>query len=675
MVRVYGQMFAAHEAARKSFHAAWEFEQTLLTKDVSRFLGEGIKIKGNLKQYMRTFPRLLGATDAYNQELAAAGFITGEAFDRLLTKGMAMKKKGKDLKKYIDDNINDEIAKAYDESMTLDALKPIYEKGVALKLEGDELEKYVLDSVNKFGNKTFRRLGNDTKVKELREEAAKLRKKKAGTNPEALALEKEADELEKIGLDARDYVETLLYKKKFETNKSGVFGAIESTADKLEKMHRHHPLAKIFGQLFFRTPAWVFHESMRLTPAINVMLPQFRNDLAGLNGVGRQARAQTEASLAFFLMMFATTKWAQGEITGSAHHDFTMTGEQETDELGALTIQFGDEGKHFDYRRYEPLRIPLTIVVNTLDGIMATKAREEYGESDPELMDRTLAGMGIAMSTLLSAFQDSALLTGLVDTVTAGFRMTDALTSDDPDGKENAYNVASDLLMKKAMMVVPSTIKKSQIAFGGDDELTAPVDYQQRLLASFSPNHPSLPRKYDIFGNPRRVDNPMTVMNPFWYTTPEQRRAGRSEKEMHVINWINELEQLGFGNFTRSKFKSSKFPVDDLREAEITYDGMKVSLYDAMMIELNKPYIKNELVNELYALSNSPDSLGNPEDREEHSYRVKDAKKAIRAAKEYALDAVLGNANNKLISDDKPLAQIIEEREVEIQKARDGIFK
>ncbi len=680
-IRVYSQMFAANEAARKSFQAAWEFEQTLLTKDVSRFLGEGIKVKGKLASYMRTFPRLLGSTDAYNQEIAAAGYVAGDVFDRLLTKGMKDGKKGLALEKYIDDNFATEMSKAYDEKLTLEALAPVYEKGLALKLEGEALDKYVLDNVNKFGSKTFRRLGNDRKVQELQAEAAKLRGKASKAkgkarndfNAEARALEKEAKQLEETSANARDFVETLLYKKEFATDGKGVAGAMESGAKFIEDAHKKHPIFKIFGQLFFRTPAWVFHESMRLTPAVNVMLPQFRNDLAGLNGVGRQARAQTEATLAFSLMMYVTTKWAQGEITGSANQDYTMVGEQETDELGALSIAIGDEGKHVDYRRFEPLRIPMTIVVNALDGVVATRELENIGEADPELLDRTLASFGIAMATFISAFKDSALFTGIVDTVTAGTRMAGKFTSDDAGDREEASNVGIDLLTKKAMMIVPSLIKKGQVA-AGDTELTSPVNAKQRFLATLAPNHPSIPRKYDIFGNVRVLKNRMAALSPFTYTTPEQRKAGRSEKEMAVHRWINDLEQAGYGNFTRAKFKTSKINVDDLREVQITYDGIEMSIYDAMMVELNKPKRKRKLVEALYRQSTSPMSLGNPERPEEYGLPVKEAKKLISEAKEDALDAVINNRNSIIVGSNKTLSSMVGDKKKKIRNAQLGNF-
>lgn len=680
-IRVYSQMFAAQEAARKSFVAAWEFEQTLLTKDVSRFLGEGIKVKGKLASYMRTFPRLLGSTDAYNQEIASAGFVAGDVFDRLLTKGMKEGNKGLALEKYIDDNFAKEMSKAYDEKLTLEALAPVYEKGLALKLEGEALDKYVLDNVNKFGSKTFRRLGNDRKVEELNAEAGKLRvkarkakgKDRNDFNAQARELEAEAKQIKETGDNARDYVETLLYKKEFSTDGKGVGGAMEKGAKAIEEMHKKHPIAKIFGQLFFRTPAWVFHESMRLTPAVNVMLPQFRNDLAGLNGVGRQARAQTEATLAFSLMMYVTTKWAQGEITGSANQDYTMIGEQETDELGALSIAIGDEGKHIDYRRYEPLRIPMTIVVNALDGVVATRELENLGEKDPELFDRTLSAMGIGMATFISAFKDSALFTGIVDTVTAGTRMAGKYTSDDAGDREEAANVGVDLIVKKGLMIVPSILKKGQVA-AGDTELTAPINAKQRALASLVPNHPQLPRKYDIFGNARVLKNPLSALSPFTYTTPEQRKAGRSEKEMAVHRWINDLEQAGYGNFTRARFKSSKLPVDDLREVRITYDGVDVSVYDAMMIELNKPNRKRKLVEELYRLTTAPMSLGNPEDTALHGEPVKKAKEAISKSKSDALDAVIANPNSVIIGTNNTLTDMVSDRKRQVHNAQLGNF-
>ena len=83
----------------------------------------------------------------------------------------------------------------------------------------------------------------------------------------------------------------------------------------------------------------------------------------------------------------------------------------------------------------------------------------------------------------------------------------------------------------------------------------------------------------------------MTVMNPFWYSTQEQRAAGRSTQELEINEWINELEQSGYGNFTKAKFKTSQIGSDDLREVNIVHDGIEVNLRNSQttLKESGKP--------------------------------------------------------------------------------------
>ena len=664
-MRVYSHMFAATAAARKSFVSAWELEQTTLTADFNRMYDGGIKVKGRVAAGARTFPRLLGATDAYVQEVAAAGYLAGDAIDGLVTEGIEQGLRGKKLKKFIDNNIESRIRDGYNYDLDAAKLKPIYEKGRdGLKLEGEELDKYVLKQVKRMGKDGLKTLGNKKEVATLHAEADRLFK--LGTEAskkEAATLRKRADRLDKTADASLEYVQTLLYKKEFQKGKTGIAGWAEGRAKWLEDVHRSHPIAKLFGNLFFRTPAWVFQESLRLTPLINTLMPQFRNDLGGANGIRRQARAQTEMAMGMTLMMYVTTKWAQGEITGSTNKDFTMIGEQEVSGLGGLQIQLGDEGKVFDYRRYEPLRIPMTIWVNALDGYMAKRDSQNRQEMEDTLTVEMKHHLGVAMATLLSAFKDSGLFTGIVDTFKAGAKTTGALSSDDPDSRENAYNIMGDLAMKKLLMPVPSTIKKTQTVLGGG-EMIAPVNAQQRALATLVPQAASIPRKYDIFGNVRKIDQPLSAFNPFYFTTPEQRKAGRSDKEMFVHDWINELEQQGFGNFTRSKFNSSNFPENDLREVMTTYDGIEMSVYDAMMVELNKN--KKPLVEKLYRLAQSPLSLGSPFDPRFNGEPVKKARSEIRNAKTEALERVIGN--------DKTLRDRIQYDKMRQKKAQRGDF-
>ena len=175
-LRVYAQMFGATAAAKKSARAAAAYEQTLLTQDPQRFYEGGIKIDGKIAGFLRTFPRLLGASDAYNQEIASTAVLAANAFDSLATKAHADGLRGAKLRKYVDDNIKAEIDKGYDYDMTINKLKPFYEKGKSLKYTGKKLEDYVLKEMKKTGTDGMRRL-------------------------------KDADAL--------DAVQTLLYKKEF----------------------------------------------------------------------------------------------------------------------------------------------------------------------------------------------------------------------------------------------------------------------------------------------------------------------------------------------------------------------------------------------------------------------------------------------------------------------------
>jgi len=166
----------------------------------------------------------------------------------------------------------------------------------------------------------------------------------------------------------------------------------------------------------------------------------------------------------------------------------------------------------------------------------------------------------------------------------------------------------------------------------------------------------------------------MTVMNPFWYSTQEQRASGRSTEELEVNEWINELEQSGYGNFTRAKFRTNKLGKIDIREVNIIHDGIEVSLYDAMMAEINKPYIKKRLVKSLHRLSKSTKPLGNPAEPAFHGEPVKDAKKAISDAQEKALERVLMNSKTTLKESGKPLKSMVLERQNKIQNSIRGVF-
>ena len=655
-IRQYGAMMGAQSAAMKAARAAAAYEQTLLTRDENRFLEGGIKNKFFGASWLRAYPRLLGATDAYNQEVASTGVLAAEAFDFLATQGAEKGLKGKALHKYIDDNIKKEIDNGYDKQLTYDKVRPLYEKAAAKGLTGDKLEKYITDEINITGAEGFKTLGNKSQIKSLRDKAKELKKERP--DPELKPNEKkafreekakeaqevlnEADRLERMGKNAQDAVEELLYKKDFDKTKGGA----EKLAGSYEDFTRGRPWTKVIGNLFFRTPAWLFHESLRLTPAINSMLPQFRNDLAGNNGAMRQARAQTEAAVAYAWMLYTVTKWSQGEMTGNPDKDYTKTGERNKSTMRPLTIKdpfFLDGDKEVSFARWEPLRIPATVAINVLDGFKDyhdKKNMDGFDESDGVMPDYVMAGLGVAYATAISAFKDSALTQGATDTIGTGVRIFDSFADPDAESTQGGFDLFTDWATKKGTMVIPSSIKKGQEAFFGDDELTSLRTPKDRLIATVAPNHDSLSRKYDILGNVMKREQPLTQITGFGYATPEGLAAGRTDNELKVLDFVAKLEDLGFGNLTRVKYRDARFGKKDLRSINTTLpSGQVVSVYDAMMIEVQRN--RKLLVKGLLPLVDSDLPLGSPRNSKTHGLRVKLTKEAITNFRNEALDRVI----------------------------------
>lgn len=646
-IKVYSQMQGALQASLISARAAARYEQTLLTSDPTRFLEGGVKVETILgsaetAKFMRTFPRLVGASDAFNQEIAAVASLTADGFDKLLDEAVEKGLKGKDIEKYIDDNIQAQINKGYDFHLTEKKLKPIYELGARKGLTGKDLEDFVNAEVKKTGEGAFKTLNDTATVADLRAQAKKLVKE--GT-PESMKLAetivKEADSIQETGEAALASVRTLLYKKDFDKK-----GALpERMAAAYESWTRNRAWSRAIGNLFFRTPAWLFHESMRLTPAVNSILPQFRNDMAGINGPARAARAKTEAAVAYSWMLYVMTKYAEGSISGSPNVDYTMTGEKNKSTMRPLTIKdpfFFDGGKEVSFARWEPLRIPATIVTNALEGYLDYQEKQNMDgltDGDGLIPDEIMATFGVGFATAISAVRDSALTQGITDTIGTAVRFTGLMES--PEGEDTAkgLDLLSNFVLDKALQVVPSSISKFQEAAKGDAPLTQPNSIKDKLIKSVNPYHTTLPRRYDTFGWAMEREISYAQVTGFGAAMPEDLAQGRSKEHMAALDYLAKLESLGYGNFTRQKTRDDRFPNKDLRSIELVYDGKNMSLFDAMMNELAKDevLVKNVL---FYAEADHL-PMGSPLNTKTHGMRVTQTKKAINDARNRALDTVI----------------------------------
>jgi ethanolamine utilization microcompartment shell protein EutS len=647
-LKIYSQMQGSLQASLVSARAAARYEQTMLTADPSRFLEGGVKIESILgsteaAKFMRFFPRLVGASDAFSQEIAAVASLTADGFDRLLDEAVEKGLKGKDIEKYIDANIQKQIDKGYDFHVTEKKLKPIYELGARKGKTGKDLEDFVNAEVKKMGEGAFKTLNDTASVADLRAQAQKLF---AEGTPEAMrlakAITKEADSIQETGEAALDSVQTLLYKKDFSAD-----GALpERMAKAYEDWTRDKAWSRAIGNLFFRTPAWLFHESMRLTPAVNSLLPQFRNDMAGINGPARAARAKTEAAVAYSWMLYVITKYAEGSISGSPNVDYTMTGEKNKSTMRPLTIKdpfFLDGGREVSFARWEPLRIPATIVTNALEGYLDYQEKKNMDgvadDDDGLIPDEIMATFGVGFATAISAIRDSALTQGVSDTVGTVVRFSGLMESPEGEDKAKALDLAGNFILDKVLQVVPSSISKFQEATKGNAPLTQPNGIKDKLIKSVNPYSTTLPRRYDTFGWAMEREISYAQVTGFGAATSEDLSQGRSKDHMTALDYLAKLENLGYGNFTRQKIRDERFPDKDLRSIEIVYDGKNMSLFDAMMQELaqDKVLVKNVL---FYANAvHLP--MGSPLNTKTHGIRVTETKKAINDARTRALDTVI----------------------------------
>ena len=648
-LRVYSQMAGSMKAAWASARAAAAHEQTFLTRDPTRFLEGGVKVNKVLgsaraAQFMRVFPRLVGSSDAFQQEIAAVSVLTANAFDQLAEIGTKQGLKGKQLTDFIDNNIQREINKGYDFHITEKKLKPIFETGTRRGYTGEKLEQYVQKEIDRLGKGAFKTLGDDAGAKELRATAMELFKEgTVESKAAAAALRAEADSMDEMGAEALDAVQTLLYKHEFRKGGKGFTGKVEHGAAVYEDWAKDNAWAKITGNYFFRTPAWLFNESLRLTPGINALLPTFRADLGGANGAARQGRAKTEAALAYAWMTYVMTKFAQGEIKGSANTDYTMTGEKNTSTMRPLTIKdpfFFEGGKEVSFARWEPLRIPATIVTNTLQGYLdhQEKLNMDGIKDDGLLPDEVSSALGIAFATAISAIRDSALTQGITDAVSTGVKATGYLSESGED-QEKAFDVLTDFALKKATAMIPSSISKIQEAAGAT-EIVQGKTKVQKIMQKIDPNWVGLPRRYDTFGHVMEREAAYTQITGFGAAYPEDLIQGRSDDHMKANDFLAQLEGQGFGNFTRQKVRDSRFGDKDLRTIQVEYDGRSMSLFDAMMQEMARTSDVT-IANVIFYADADQLPLGSPLNSSTHGRRVTETKKVITDARNRALDNVI----------------------------------
>ena len=514
MMAEYSAMASITPTALRSGLAALKYERSLLTGDSARFLEEFNTIP---KKYgggiIRTFPRLLLATDAFFENIHYRGYVVGKATGKAMEDGIERGLKGKDLDSFVKKRVEKATKDAYEPK--LNAIDVIMEDGVSRGKSGKKLENYI--------------------KKELKNKGKLLQS----------ATDKEG----------RDYVQDVLFKRDF----SGK-GTASQLAKGYEGFVNKNPAMRLMGQLFFRTPVRVFEEGIRLTAGLNLLSPNFVKDLSGANGTMRQVRAQGEALLSYAIAGSVFSLYSTGNITGSMGSDYKQRRQGENAaKVEPYNIVFSD-GSSFNYRNFDPFATPIKMIVNALERYEVLAYRAEQGERVNETAyQEAFKFASIAFSSIVTSIRDANLASGIDSTIKL---------IEDMEKTEGGFDQVIKFVGQKAQTFVPNTMYKLQLQ--SNPVLADPATLEQFLRQRINPDDPLVPKQYTALGRVRTLSNPRAALYYFDRVTAEERKRGVPEKELEVEEFLYRMTQAHNENFT-APYKQANYPFD-LR-TQVTADG------------------------------------------------------------------------------------------------------
>ncbi len=583
MVAEYSAMASMIPTAAKMAKAAWRYEKSILTGDSARFLEEYNVIPKKFGGgFLRVFPRALLATDAFFENIHYRGYTVGNATGKAMEEGVAKGLKGKKLDDFVKAETQKALDKAYAPEET--AIDILLQEGISRGLKDKELENFV--------------------SKEL-------------ANNESTFV-KATDQ------EGRNYVQDVLFKRDF----SGK-GAASSAARGYESFVNKHPVMRLAGQLFFRTPVRVFEEGIRMTPGLNLVSPKFIADLKGNNGTMRQARAQGEAMMSYAIAGYVFTQYATGNLTGAMGANYKQRRQGEnTGGQEPYSIKFSD-GSTFNYRNFDPFSTPVKILVNAMERAEALAYRREQGERvSDDLIAQTHASVSIAVASIFQSIRDANLTSGIDEVI----KVIEA--SEDEDGGEKLFKYFG----QKVQTFLPNTYYKMQLL--DSPVLGDPITLEQFIRQRFNPDDPLVPKQYTALGRARTLSNPAAGLYYFNTATVDERKRGVPEKELEVEQFLFKLAQVGDTHFT-APYKYPKYMGDvDLR-TQPTKDG-KESYYDRWMRYTHETKVGGRgLVDVLHSIQGLPMGTASTAGIAE-----KQARNIINKYREIAINKLLNEEGN-----------------------------
>lgn len=531
----YSMMGASVRGAFESAIAAFKYEQAVLTRESGRLMEGGMmmgggKRTGKIAGAIRTLPRILNASDEFLSRLGYNGFIAGDAAGKAFKEGLEKGLKGKALDRYVKEQAKQAVEASLGTKGSDEAVRTLIHKGRNLGYRDERLALYVKTEMEKSGEAL-----------------------RHGTNDEAL-----------------DYVRDLLYKRQF-----GGKNMASSVAKSYEELTAKYPIMRVLGQLFFRTPVRVFEEGFRLTPGLQLITPNFMRDLTGKNGARAQVKARGEALLSFAIAGFVIQKYAEGKIVGSGAYDHWKQERARTDsDLPEEYTLKDDDGSTWSFRSFDPVAVPMKIMVNALERLEKYNMRHQQGEFDNKAFsDKAMAAITVAIMPITEAIRDANLMSGVDQLLEIGETMSDPEAGGDV--------AAMKFLINKLRVLTPNTLHK--LGRTNDPYMDDPITFWQmvnsRVLHGLNLEDDSspIPQSYDVLGNVRKMNDTGMLWNIFSESTVEERKKDRTEQELKVLRALDGISKQTGVTFAMP-YQHNLVKGLDLRH-HLTSDGQE-TLYD-----------------------------------------------------------------------------------------------
>jgi hypothetical protein len=249
MVATYAAMYGQIGMSWKFAKAAFALERSMLTGfgdfTANKMLESDIAWKGTAGRFIRLFPRFVGGVDDFFSSMSYRGYIASEAAADAMLRADATGLNAADRSKLVKEALSKAADRAFDTPNAATVMQFLRKRGMQYGYRDDALNQWVTVQLNKHYDaiKTF---GNDA---------------------------------------GKFYADDMAYRRAFSGGgpKAGaIAGPLSMAAKGYESFVNKHPIMKIMGQLFFRTPVRVVEAAMRLTAGVNMITPHFIRDLRGL---------------------------------------------------------------------------------------------------------------------------------------------------------------------------------------------------------------------------------------------------------------------------------------------------------------------------------------------------------------------------------------------------------